>query len=551
MDTASRHRGIPVVCLQDALRRSFRMVRRVKPCACLGADKNSCDGQGNQFRSERTPLMLPLRDYQERDIAAIREAFRKGARAVLYQAPTGSGKTVTFSHVVEGAVRKGNRVWIVAHRQELVAQSSRALESLGIHHGLVQSGSYAGMEPVQVCSVQTLVRRLEAGKMGDVELIVPDEAHHSTAGSWRKVMDARPKARILGVTATPERLDGQGLGRAYGGVFDALVLGPPVAELMKRGYLSPYTLYAPPSTLDMGRVHRRGGDFALNEAAEQVDRPTITGDAVAHYRQVCNGVPAIVFTVSIKHAEHVAENARSHGLRAEVLDGTMSDARRHHLIGALGNGGLDWLVTVDIVSEGTDIPVVGAAILLRPTASLGLYLQQVGRVLRPAPGKERAVILDHVGNCARHGLPDDERGWSLAGTMRRGSADKAASIRTCPKCFAAHRIMPACPMCGFVYDIKGREIQESDGKLEEMTPDKLAALRESRAKKQQVGRARTLPELMELARQRGYGKGDTEQEREAARERWARHVLMGRNQARMRASTGARGQVHPAYPSEM
>jgi superfamily II DNA or RNA helicase len=471
--------------------------------------------------------MLTLRPYQTRAIDEMRAEYRRGARAVLYQGATGSGKTVIFCEVVRGAMRRGSRVWIVVHRQELLAQCSRALEALGIMHGLVSPGTSAGMEPVQVCSVQTLIRRLERGLMGGVELIVLDEAHHSTAGSWRAVIEARPDARLLGVTATPLRLDGQGLGRAYGGVFDSLVIGPSITSLIADGYLSPPVVYMPRQLLDMTGVRMRGGDYAVGETARRVDAPHITGDAVAHYRRICGGAPFLAYCASIKHAEHVAAEFRTAGFRVSCIDGRMGDSARRGLIDALGNNRMDGLTSCEIVSEGTDIPVVGAAILLRPTASLGLYLQQVGRALRPSPGKTRAVILDHVGNCARHGLPDDERAWGLSGAPAPDTDDaKAPPIRTCPRCFAAHRIAPVCPQCGFAYQPEGRIVAQEEGDLEEVTPEMAEQMRMER--KRELGRAKTMDELLAVARKKNPD-GDPEKAR-----RWAQYVIEHRRKAAQR-----------------
>lgn len=362
---------------------------------------------------------MELRPYQVQAVAELRDCYRRGARAPLYQLPTGGGKTVVFCHISEGATKRGKSVWIVVHRQELLYQCSRALEGLGVMHGLIAPGFTPGIEHVQVASVQTLVKRLDSGRAAPPDLIVLDEAHHATAGSWRKIIEACPNSRLLGVTATPVRLDGQGLGVAGGGVFDALVSGPTIPELIAQGFLSPPVVYAPPTQLDLSGVRMVGGDYAQGEIGRRMDKPTITGDVVAHYRRICNGAPAIAFCASVEHAKHVAADFRGAGFRAESLDGKMPDGQRKTLIDELGRGHLNVLTSCDIVSEGTDIPVVMAAILLRPTASMGLYLQQVGRALRPAPGKTRAVILDHVGNCLRHGLPDEDREWSLAGVVRR------------------------------------------------------------------------------------------------------------------------------------
>lgn len=444
---------------------------------------------------------MNLRPYQQQGVEALRAAFRAGALAPLYVAPTGSGKTVLFTHIARGATQRGNTVWILVHRQELLFQTSRALDALHIEHGVVAPGFTPSTASVQVCSVQTLKRRVEQGKLKPADLIVIDEAHHATAGSWRAVVKALPDARLLGVTATPERLDGQGLGE----VFDALVIGPTVAELIRDGWLCRPVVFAPPTQLDLSGVKSRAGDFAMDAIASRIDKPTITGDVIAHYKRLCDGKPAIAFCASVAHAQHVAEQFRAAGYRATSLDGKMGDAERKTAVAALGDGRMQVLTSCEIISEGIDIPIVAAAILLRPTQSLALYLQQVGRALRPAPGKHRALILDHVGNVMRHGLPDDERKWTLDNVPRSArERDNEPGLRVaqCPSCFAAHHPAPSCPSCGHVYAPALAAPKQVEGTLTEITPEQVQSWREDR--KREVGRAKTREELEAIAVARGY-----------------------------------------------
>jgi len=457
---------------------------------------------------------MQLRDYQNDLIKILREAYAEGSRWPLVALATGGGKTIIFCHVAQGAVQRGNRVLILVHRVELLKQCSRALTALGVPHGLIAPGFSRSRDAVQVGSIQTVARRL--AEIDPPDLIVMDEAHHACAGSWATVRAAWPDARGLGVTATPIRLDGRGLGE----VFDRLLPGMSTAELTRRGFLSPCVVYAPPMVADLAGLRMQAGDFARGEMGRRVDRPSITGDAMEHYARICPHVPAIAFCASVEHAEHVAAQFSAAGFTARSIDGSMEDAKRAEAIADLGAGRMDVLTSCDIVSEGTDIPIVGAAILLRPTQSLGLYMQQVGRVLRPAPGKTRAVILDHVGNVMRHGLPEEEREWSLAGRpkKRKGPHDdeEELKIRACPKCYAAHAPAPKCPYCGHVYEVLARVIEQVAGELAVLDQ---AALTAHRAARKAQAAAKTLEELRAIERERGYRPG------------WARHIFYGRQRA--------------------
>lgn len=438
---------------------------------------------------------MQLRGYQQQAIDDLRNAYRAGAKTPLLCLPTGGGKTIIFSAIAQSAVARGRQVLILVHRRELLHQASRKLTDIGLDHGLIAAGIPAANASLQVASVQTLVRRLPTMDW-QPSLIIIDEAHHASAGQWSRILDKWPDAFRLGVTATPCRLDGRGLASA----FDQLVLGPSVADLISAGFLSPARIYAPPVVADLSGLRRRAGDYAADQAATAMDRPTVTGDAIAHYQRLAPGQRAIAFCCSIDHASHVAASFNAAGIPAATLLGNTPD--RDAVVAAFDAGSVQILVTVDVVSEGFDIPAASCAILLRPTQSLGLYLQQVGRVLRPAPGKVAAIVLDHVGNVHRHGFPDDHREWTLAEGARRATGTAAPSVRTCPKCYAAFKPQPQCPACGAACaPIKSRKIQQLAGELTELRRDAI------RATRREQGKARTLPQLLALAKERGYSPG--------------------------------------------
>ena len=467
--------------------------------------------------------MVQLRDYQESAVQAVRDSFRNGHKKTLLVSPTGSGKTVIFSYIAAGMAKNNKRILIVAHRRELLKQISGALKKVGVSHAILSGGTPGiPIANVVVASVFTLVRRMKMMKPFD--LIIGDEAHHFTPdSSWGKVVAGFPSARVLGVTATPERLDGKGMGQ----MFDDMVMGPTVAELTAQGFLSHAVVYAP-SAPDLGSVGTRMGDYVSKQLEDAMDKPIITGSAVKHYGKYAQGKKAIAFCVSVKHAKDVAEDFRSSGYAASHIDGGMDDTERDAVLKAFEEDRVQILTSCDLVSEGFDLPSVEVAILLRPTKSLGLFLQQCGRAIRPHPDKERTIILDHAGNTARHGFIDDERDWSLADgfVANRGkNGEKVVSVRTCTACFAVHKPTPTCPMCGHVYPVTARKVKHVDGDL-------VVTRREGDPETETVEgmMQKKFRVLTSVARKRGYNNPT----------QWAFNVICGQEASRLAKKVGMR-----------
>lgn len=411
-------------------------------------------------------MQINLRPYQTEGVQNIRLSYMQGRKSVLYVLPTGGGKTVIFSHIAEQAAIKGNRVCILVHRSELVDQSSESLKKIGVDHGVITAGQELDLsKTVQVASVFTLVRRLHLIPPDFFGLLVVDEAHHAVAGSWKKTIDHFTKAKVLGVTATPERLDGKGLGN----YFQDMVIGEDTAWLTANGFLAPSKVFAPPNKLDRTILGKRGGDYAMDKAEEMMQQGSIMGDAVVHYLKHIHPATAIAFCCTIAHAEAVAKAFQDAGISSTSLTGDNSKTRKDS-IKKLGTGEIKVLTSCQIISEGTDVPTVGGAILLRPTQSLSLYLQQVGRCLRPADGKKFAIINDHVGNSITHGLPNQPRNWSLEGKKVRDKV-KAPPLKVCDECFAVVPISAKeCPDCGHIFKVKEtKDYIHIDGNLLERT----------------------------------------------------------------------------------
>jgi superfamily II DNA or RNA helicase len=389
-------------------------------------------------------------------------------------------------------------VLILAHRGEIIRQIVDALRDEGVTAGVIRSGEPMNLSfPVQVASIQTLVKRLDLVQKPD--FIVVDESHHIASASYHAVMAAYSSAHVLGVTATPERLDGKGLGD----YFQTMVRGPEVAWLIENGYLANPVYYAP-STVDLSGVHVRMGDFAKNEIAGIMEKPSIVGDAVKHYLKYASGRTAITFCVNLKHAAQVAESFNRAGVKSEVIDGTQTDRERSGIIDRLGKGETRNMVSCDLVGEGFDCPSVGAAILLRPTASLGLHLQQLGRSLRAKSDGGNAIILDHVGNCVRHGLAEEEREWSLEGSAsKRRKRESALETRTCENCFAVFT-GTVCPQCQTERESKVREIEQKEGELARLNAEAVLA---ARARIWEESRCKTFSDFRELGKRRGHKPG--------------------------------------------
>ena len=454
--------------------------------------------------------MIQLRPYQQTAIDNVRSAFRRNVRSALLVAPTGSGKTVMFSHMAGIVAQRDKRITIVAHREELLDQISRTLSDFDVKHSFIAaSRPHDHRYPVQVASVQTLARRLDRYPAPD--LLIIDEAHHMVSSTtWGRVATYYSGSYILGVTATPCRLSGEGLGD----MFKEMILGPTVQELIALGALCDYRPFVPSTFTDEG-MHTRGGDFVREESAAKMDKPTVTGDAVKHYRRLSHLQPAVAFCVRVDHAEHVARQFKEAGYSSASIDGGMDKDLRRKIIRDFSNGHINVLTSCDLISEGFDVPGIETAILLRPTQSLGLYLQQVGRALRPSRGKEYATILDHCGNIARHGLPDDDREWTLDSVKRtKAKTENALSVKVCKNCFAAMRsTQMSCKVCGVEVIGKPREVVQQEGELVEL--DKERARKELR---KQQGAAKTMEELVEYGKSRGYKNPYG----------WASHVIKAR-----------------------
>lgn len=453
-------------------------------------------------------MSMQLRPYQSSLVTRINDFWGTNPQGkVLAVLATGGGKTVIFSSII---ATEQAATCAIAHRQELVSQMSLTLAKNGIYHRIVGSNKtvkncvkihmdelgksyYDAGSKHAVASVDTIIRREEQLKnwLLSVRLWVIDEAHHVLKNNkWGKAVQMFPNARGLGVTATPCRADGNGLGAHADGVFVTMYEGVAMGELIRDGYLTDYKIFAPPSSFsrEQIKVSDSTGDFNLNQMREVVngsslvvhDEKTITGDVVAQYLKIAHGKSGVTFTVDVASAEEIAEQYNKAGIPAAAISCNTPDLERFAAVRKFKNKEILQLVNSEILTEGFDCPGIEVVSFARPTESYSMYSQMFGRALRPLPGKTHALIIDHVGNVMRHGLPDAPREWSLDRRERRTGKSEPSMVRVCTACAAVYeRFRDACPDCGEPVpkpaDRSGPV--QVDGNLEELDYNTLQALR--------------------------------------------------------------------------
>lgn len=434
--------------------------------------------------------MLTLRPYQTEIVRLVHESWRTGHKRPLVCLPTGGGKTALAADMCRRIAEAGTTAWFLVHRRELMKQTLETFDLFQIP-----------LDRIHVGMVWTALRQ----EWPEPDLIIYDECHHATSLTWQRITDAHPDAFMTGLTATPARLDG----KALGDVFDKLVLGPTTQDLINQGYLSPYRMIVA-DVADLTNLRTRGADYDRTDAESRLMERAVYGDVVKAYQDY-GQTQAIYFCTTIKHSEATAEAFREAGIRAEHFDGNTPSKRRDELIEQFRAGDIQILCNCELIGEGFDMPACDVVGMLRPTQSLTVYLQQVGRALRPRDGKV-ATLIDHVGNIQRHGAPSEDRDWSLTETVRTGrrvKEDGTFAVRRCTECFAVFPApRPTCPVCGAEYVPTREEIRSIENvkmrliEMEELEREKRWALSPEALKE-----ARTYSALCVIARHRGYKVG--------------------------------------------
>lgn len=370
---------------------------------------------------------MKLREYQSGLINNIKASVRNGNRSIVSVLGCGGGKSVIQAEIARSATDKGNRVLFLVHRKELCEQITNTFTAQGVN-----------MELCSVSMVQTVSRRL--GQIPEPMIIITDEAHHSTANTYKKIYDAFPDALRLGFTATPIRLNRGGLGEIY----DDLITSVSTRWLIDNHFLSPYKYYSV-KLADTSGLHVKAGDYKADEVAELMQNSEIYGETVKQWERLAKNKKTIAYCASVEAAEETAEEFRQAGYTAASLSGNTPKELRARIMQEFRDSKIMVLTNCELFGEGLDVPDCECTILLRPTQSLTLYIQQSMRSMRFMPDKT-AIIIDHVGNCYLHGLPDDDREWTLESKAKQANTVK---IRECPVCFSVYPpSKDRCPYCG-------------------------------------------------------------------------------------------------------
>ena len=392
--------------------------------------------------------MIPsLRPYQSSIVNGIRKAAEKNKR-IIAVAPTGSGKTIIFCHIAWKAMQKNTRVFILVHREEILRQTIQKLSMFNLQCGVIKSGQKITANLIQVCMVQTLVNRMDILKHLGRCILIGDEIHHYTSPTFRKVWNGFNARMCLGFTATPARTDGVGLSD----IAESMVIGPSTAALVNNKYLAEPVIMSSPlaKSISKAKAKIKDGEYDRDNETEIMSQKTIINETVDMYSMYFRGSPVVIFCASIPDCETVSSAMRAAGFKCETVHGKMDPEKRKQYIQDIGVGKLNAICSYDVISEGVDVPILSGVILRRRTTSLIIYLQQIGRSLRQAPGKDKALVIDQVGNVYRHGHPLLIREWSLEGNINE--KEKEIKQTECPECLAVLMGRPRyCKYCGFVF----------------------------------------------------------------------------------------------------
>ncbi len=431
--------------------------------------------------------MIKLRDYQLDLYDKTSAEFRKGRRRVLVVSPCGSGKTIILAQMAANAQANGKTVWVILPRQEIMEQTLETFERCEIPLDTI----YVGM----AITTANRINELPAP-----DLILFDECHISVASTYWKIVDAAPSAFIIGLTASPIRTDNKPLGSLY----ETLVEGVTVRWLIENKFLAPYEYYSV-------TVADLSGMSDCNDASSFLMKPAVYGKVIENWQKLANDLPTVCYCASVNHSKATAEAFKEAGINAVHFDGTTPYAERKAIVERFRAGEIQILCNCDLISMGFDMPDIGCVLMLRPTQSTSLYIQQSGRALRYKPGKT-AIIIDAVANFMRFQLPDEPYEWSLDTPIKqRKEVNEHGDfyIRTCNECYMVFKTAPVCPFCGAEYPLHPREIQAKEEiELKRITAEEMARVEAEKKKaRMEVGQCKTIADLRKIQQERGYAPG--------------------------------------------
>lgn len=453
-----------------------------------------------------------LRPYQQRAVNKIRQAIVAGCHSIMIQSPTGSGKGVMLSHIIDLCHQKGSTVLFLVHSKEILYQVSTYMDKWGIDHGIIKAGEkHEDWHPVQLASFQTIYRRMKSPNIKQADVIIVDEAHHATAKTYHEVIKHFQRKLVLGFSATPSRQNGVGLGN----LFDKLIQVATIRELTGLGYLAPVRVFAPVRP-DLAGVRVTAGDYQRDQLEAAMLKPGLVGDIVGHWKRYGDNRKTMVFATGVKHSLALCQLFTAAGITAAHVDGNTLKEDRESILEQFKAGAIQVIVNCMVFTEGVDVPDIGCVVLARPTKSLAMYLQMVGRGMRAVPGKTDCILLDHAGAVHEHGFPDEVTEWELSTTSKTVNKTnerrkkKESEPIGCPVCSLLYTAQLKCPGCGNIPTIKqiGKDIEYIDGVLGEVVR------KSSTSKKAEPAReikAAWYCQLKQYAMKRGYDVG------------WAKH----------------------------
>ena len=450
---------------------------------------------------------MQLRSYQTEAVDKIRAALMAGRKRPLVVLPTGAGKSLVYASIIDLALQKGKKSLFLVHRRNLVKQFAKTLEDFyWITAGVIMAGEeFVDGLDVYVSTVQTYHRRMQLDVPSlnkffiDADIILTDEAHTTISKRYKDIFKAYSSKVIIGTTATPVRADGRGLGEVY----DDIICPVDVEKLIADGFLCPVRYFAP-ADVDLSKIQIKLGDYDEKQLDKKINTPKLVGDVVENWLRLAENRKTIVFAVNVKHSINLRDEFLKHGIQAIHLDAHSTDDEREDAFKAMDDGRVQVICNVALYIEGMDVPDIQAVVMARPTKSIGLYRQCVGRGLRIAKGKDDLVLIDHAGVIAEHGYITDEIEWSLdseeKGWRKSKAKEKEKKPMKCPSCHSVVEGVSTCPTCGSEMRRFGKPVETVDGDLVEMKGRKNYTMADKR---------RWFGMCVYYQRQKGYSDGWT------------------------------------------